>query len=111
MTLPRKKYQCMERFYGLSSDFFIINNSLVLRGLHIGMLIFTVYTLLYKHMHPSGRHRDLGVEERLDDLQGKIRELEKQNISLKSKVSTDILYSQNIGGHLIWRFGPKLCVK
>ena len=40
--------------------------------------------------YPSGRHRDLGVEERLDDLQGKIRELEKQNTTLKSKVRIDI---------------------
>ena len=35
----------------------------------------------------AGRLRDLGVEERLGDLQGKIRELEKQNTTLKSKVS------------------------
>ena len=38
------------------------------------------------YMYSEGRHRDLGVEERLDDLQGKIRELEKQNATLKSKV-------------------------
>lgn len=37
-------------------------------------------------MYSEGRRRDLGVEERLDDLQGKIRELEKQNATLKSKV-------------------------
>ena len=42
-------------------------------------------------LHPlyiiaAGRHRDLGIEDRLDELQGKIRELEKQNTTLKSKV-------------------------
>ena len=31
-------------------------------------------------------HRDLGAEERLDDLYGKVRQLEKQNTTLKSKV-------------------------
>ena len=34
----------------------------------------------------TGRQLDSGVEERLDDLQGKVRELEKQNMALKSKV-------------------------
>ena len=38
----------------------------------------------------TGRQLDLGVEERLDDLQGKVRELEKQNTALKSKVSTSV---------------------
>ena len=33
-----------------------------------------------------GRGRDLGVEERVDELQAKVRELEKQNTTLKSKV-------------------------
>ena len=37
-------------------------------------------------MYIVARHRDLGVEERLDDLYGKVRELEKQNTILKSKV-------------------------
>ena len=43
---------------------------------------------LYIHVHviSVGRHRDLGIEDRLDELQGKIRELEKQNTTLKSKV-------------------------
>ena len=41
---------------------------------------------MYMYMVHVVRHRDLGVEERLDDLYGKVRELEKQNSTLKSKV-------------------------
>ena len=38
----------------------------------------------------TGRQFDLGVDERLDDLTGKVRELEKQNTALKSKVSDTV---------------------